>query len=244
MSMRLQKIIAQAGVASRREAERLIDEGKVSVNGSVIRKQGTLADPAKDQIRVQGKLLSGASEKVFVLFNKPRGCVTTVRDELGRPTVMDYVDKVPSRVFPVGRLDFNTEGLLILTNDGALSEKLLNPKNRIPRSYRVKVRGVPETRVLEKMRKGIPLDGRPTLPMDASVFRVTGKNSILTLQLAEGRNRHIRRVCERLGHPVVKLQRIEFGKLDLADLPVGAYRFLSPKEVRSLNALVPKGKSN
>jgi 23S rRNA pseudouridine2605 synthase len=240
MAMRLHKIIALAGIASRREAERLIEQGQVTVNGTVVRKQGSLADPAVDRIKVKGRLVPMPEKKVYILFNKPRGCVTTTRDERDRPTVMDFI-KVPERVFPVGRLDYNTEGLLLLTNDGDLSEKLLDPVNKVPRTYRVKVRGVPDAKVLARFKKGVPVDGQPAQPIQASIFRVTGKNSVLTLILVEGKNRHIRKVCEKVGHPVVKLQRIEFGKLDLANVPAGAYRFLSPREIRSLRSLV-KGK--
>ncbi len=240
--MRLQKIISLAGIASRREAERLIDQGKVTVNGAVIRQQGCLADPEKDKIKVLGRLVPMPEKKVYVVFNKPRGCLTTTKDDQDRPTVMDFINKVPGRIFPVGRLDFNTEGLLLLTNDGNLSKKLLDPSYQVPRTYRVKVRGIPDAKVLGKLAKGIPVDGLPSQPMEASIFRVTGKNSILTLTLREGKNRHIRKVCEKVRHPVVKINRIQFGSIDLTGLPIGAYRFLSPLEVRSLKSLVSKKK--
>ena len=238
MTLRLQKIIANAGIASRREAERLIDEGRVSVNGTVVRQQGVLADPDADRIKVNGRLLPAPEKKVFILLNKPRGCLTTVKDDKARPTVMEFFKDLPARVYPVGRLDFNTEGVLLFTNDGDLSKKLLAPKSKVPRTYLVKVRGVPEEKALNRLRRGVRLDNRPTGPMKVLIKRTTGKNSVLSIKLAEGKYRHLKRVCEKVGHPVVKINRIEFGKLNLTGLPLGAYRFLTPKEVRSLNALI------
>ena len=238
MTLRLQKIIANAGIASRREAERLIDEGRVTVNGTVVRQQGVQADPGADRIKVNGRLIPAPEKKVFILFNKPRGCLTTVKDDKARPTVMDFFKDLPARVYPVGRLDFNTEGLLLFTNDGDLSKKLLAPKSKVPRTYLVKVRGIPEEKALNRLRKGVRLDNRPTCPMHVHVKRTTGKNSVLSIKLTEGKYHHLKRVCEKVGHPVVKINRIEFGKLTLKEVPLGAYRFLTPKEVRSLSALV------
>jgi 23S rRNA pseudouridine2605 synthase len=238
MTLRLQKIIANAGIASRREAERLIDEGRVTVNGTVVRQQGIQADPEADRIKVNGRLIPAPEKKVFILLNKPRGCLTTVKDDKARPTVMDFFKDLPARVYPVGRLDFNTEGLLLFTNDGDLSKKLLAPKSKVPRTYLVKVRGVPEEKALNRLRRGVRLDNRPTGPMNVHIKRTTGKNSVLSIKLTEGKYRHLKRVCEKVGHPVVKINRTEFGKLNLKEVPLGAYRFLTPKEVRSLNALV------
>jgi len=238
MALRLQKIIANAGIASRREAERLIDEGRVTVNGTVVRQQGVLADPDADRIKVNGRLIPAPEKKVFILFNKPRGCLTTVKDDKARPTVMDFFKDLPARVYPVGRLDFNTEGLLLFTNDGDLSKKLLAPKSKVPRTYLVKVRGIPEEKALNRLRRGVLLDNKPTGPMNVHIKRTTGKNSVLSIKLTEGKYRHIKRVCEKVGHPVVKINRTEFGKLTLKEVPLGAYRFLTPKEIRSLSALV------
>ncbi len=238
MAIRLQKIIANAGIASRREAERLIDEGRVSVNGLVVGQQGTLADPKVDRIKVNGRLLPAQEKKIYMVFNKPRGCLTTVKDDRERPTVMDFFKDLPARLYPVGRLDFNTEGLLLFTNDGELSKKLLSPKSNVPRTYVVKVRGVPDEKDLNRLRKGVRLDNRPTGPMKVHVQRTTGKNSVLSMQLTEGKYRHIKRVCEKVGHPIVKINRTRFGNLDLTGLPLGAYRFLTFREVRSLASLV------
>ncbi len=238
MKIRLQKIIADAGLASRREAEGWIEAGKVSVNRKVVTKLGSTADPDKDQIRIKGKLLPKAEEKVYVMFNKPKGCLTTVRDDRERQTVMDYFDKFPVRIFPVGRLDFNTEGLLLLTNDGALSKKLLDPKGGVERIYRVKVRGLPDEKDLRRLRRGVSLDGVKTCPMQVKIERATGRNCFLILTLTEGKYRHIKRVCETIGHPVVKLSRTHFGGLSLARLPSMAFRFLTEREIKSLRRLV------
>ena len=235
---RLQKILSRSGVASRRKAEEFIRAGRVTVNGTVVRQQGIQADPEADRIKVNGRLIPAPEKKVFILLNKPRGCLTTVKDDKARPTVMDFFKDLPARVYPVGRLDFNTEGLLLFTNDGDLSKKLLAPKSKVPRTYLVKVRGVPEEKALNRLRRGVRLDNRPTGPMNVHIKRTTGKNSVLSIKLTEGKYRHLKRVCEKVGHPVVKINRTEFGKLNLKEVPLGAYRFLTPKEVRSLNALV------
>ncbi len=241
MKIRLQKVIADAGLASRREAERWIADSRVEVNGKLANKPGTTVDPVSDEIRVRGKLIPRAHEKVYLLLNKPTGCLTTtVPDARGRMTVMDLIEKAPTRVFPVGRLDFNTQGALLLTSDGALSKKLLDPKYRVPRTYLVKVRGIPDEKKLRRLRRGVRLDNQPTAPVEVAIHRVSGKNCFLKLKLVEGKNRHIKRMCEVVGHPVVRLKRTHFGPLNLTGLPLGAYRFLSPREIRSLEFLVKK----
>ncbi|NIQ02426.1 MAG: pseudouridine synthase [Nitrospinaceae bacterium] len=236
MKVRLQKIIADAGLASRREAERWMAEGKVKVNAVVVTEPGAKADPEVDDIRVRGKKLPPQTqENVYLILNKPPGYLTTTaEDAQGRKTVMDFVRKVPARVFPVGRLDFNTQGLLLFTNDGDLARKLMDPRFRVERTYQVKVRGVPDEKKLRRLRKGVPLDGRATAPVQVETRRITGKNCVLTMKLVEGKYRHIKRVCEIVGHPVVKLKRTHFAGLSLQDLPLGAFRFLTGREVRSL----------
>ncbi len=238
MPLRLQKIIADAGLASRREAERLIEAGKVSVNGVVVRKLGTTADPRTDTIKVKGRRLPPVREKVYVLFNKPRGCLTTVRDDRNRKTVMDYFKKFPVRLFPVGRLDFNTQGVLLLTNDGELARQLLDPRNQVERTYQVKVHGIPDERDLQRLRRGVTLDGVRTGPIRVTLDRTTGRSCYLTLVLTEGKYRHIKRACEQVGHPVVKLTRTGFGNLTLSGLPAGAFRLLTPREVKRLRRLI------
>ncbi|MZG30459.1 MAG: rRNA pseudouridine synthase [Nitrospinae bacterium] len=240
MKIRLQKIIADAGLASRREAERWIELGKVSVNGEVVTQLGSLADPMKDDVKVQGKLIPRRQESAYVILNKPTGCLTTMeKDKRGRTTVMEYVRVVKARVFPVGRLDYNTQGVLLFTNDGKLAKKLLDPRYAVPRTYKVKVSGVPNEKTLKRLARGVHLEGENQFkPIEAKVQRPSGKNCFLILTLVEGKNRHIKRVCEHIGHPVIKLQRTHFAGLNLTGLPLGACRFLSTKEVKSLKKLV------
>ncbi|PIQ96338.1 MAG: ribosomal large subunit pseudouridine synthase B [Nitrospinae bacterium CG11_big_fil_rev_8_21_14_0_20_56_8] len=237
MEIRLQKIIADAGLASRRQAEQWILEGRVRVNGRVMNQLGAKADPATDRIQVNGKSVGPEADRIYLVLNKPPGCLTTmVRDSRGRPTVMEFVKKAPGRVFPVGRLDFNTQGILLFTNDGDLGRKLLSPRFEVRRTYEVKVRGVPEEKALARLRKGVPLDGKPTAPIEVEVLRTSGNNSFLRMHLVEGKNRHIKRVCEAVRHAVIRLKRTHFGPLNLSGLPLGAWRFLTPRELKALRA--------
>ncbi len=239
MKQRLHKIIAEAGLASRREAERWIAEGKIRVNNQVVDQPGTLADPAVDKIKIKGKLLPPPSKKAYLILNKPPSCLTTTaKDARGRKTVMDFVAKVPVRVFPVGRLDYNTQGVLLFTNDGSLSRKLLDPRSGVERVYQVRVRGVPDEKSLRKLKRGVRLDDKPTAPIDATIQRITGKNAVLTMKLVEGKYRHIKRVCEKIGYPAIKLKRTHFAHLNLSGLPLGSCRFLTPREIKSLHACV------
>jgi 23S rRNA pseudouridine2605 synthase len=241
MKTRLQKVIADAGLASRREAERWIEQGKVCVNEQVITKLGTLADPVKDRIQVDGQSIPRHQESAYLILNKPTSCLTTTEDDKrGRTTVMEFVRVVKTRVFPVGRLDFNTQGLLLFTNDGALSKKLLDPRYGVERTYKVKVSGVPNEKTLKRLARGVHLEDSKFRPIDAKIHRTSGKNCFLILTLTEGKNHHIKRVCEHIGHPVIKLQRTHFGGLNLTGLPLGACRFLRPKEIKMLKDLVAK----
>jgi len=241
MKIRLQKVIADAGLTSRREAERWISEGRVKVNGNVVTKLGTTVDPLLDEVRARGKLISRSQERVFILLNKPTNFLTTMgEDERGRKTVMNLIKNIPTRVFPVGRLDYNTQGALLLSSDGALSKKLLDPKYKVSRNYLVKVRGVPDEKTLRRLRRGIGLDNQSTLPLEVEVDRVSGKNSFIKIKMYEGKNRHVKRICETVGHGVIRLKRTHFGNLNLIGLPLGAYRFLTPREIKSLELLVKK----
>ena len=241
MKIRLQKVIADAGLTSRREAERWISEGRVKVNGNVVTKLGTTVDPLLDEVRARGKLISRSQERVFILLNKPTNFLTTMgEDERGRKTVMNLIKNIPTRVFPVGRLDYNTQGALLLSSDGALSKKLLDPKYKVSRNYLVKVRGVPDEKALRRLRRGIGLDNQSTLPLEVEVDRVSGKNSFIKIKMYEGKNRHVKRICETVGHGVIRLKRTHFGNLNLIGLPLGAYRFLTPREIKSLELLVKK----
>ncbi|PIQ99335.1 MAG: ribosomal large subunit pseudouridine synthase B [Nitrospinae bacterium CG11_big_fil_rev_8_21_14_0_20_45_15] len=239
MKTRIHKLIADAGLTSRRQAESWMSEGKVKVNGKKVDKRGETADPEVDVIEVNGKRLPRMQEKVYILFHKPGSCLTTTGKDLrGRQTVMDFVKKVPGRVFPVGRLDFNTQGILLFTNDGELSEKLLEPRFKIERIYLAKVRGTPDEKKLNRLRKGLWLDERPTAPLQVEIQRMSGKNCFLKLRMIEGKNRHVKRICEMIGHPVIRLKRTCFAGIGLGDLPLGAFRFLGPREIRSLKNLV------
>ena len=241
MKIRLQKIIADAGLASRREAERWIEEGRVCVNKQIVTELGTLADPAKDSIETDGKPIPRHQKPAYLILNKPTSCLTTTDDDKrGRTTVMEFVRVVQTRVFPVGRLDFNTQGLLLFTNDGLLSKKLLDPRYGVPRTYKVKVSGVPTEKTLKRLARGVHLEDSQFRPIEAKVHRASGKNCFLILTLTEGKNRHIKRVCEHIGHPVIKLQRTHFGGLNLTGLPLGACRFLNPREIKTLKSLVAK----
>ena len=269
-SERLQKIIAAAGIASRRNAEKLISSGAVSLNGQIITELGTKADPERDHIRVNGKLLRGAERHVYLLMNKPKGYVTTVSDPEGRPTVMDLLRGIRVRVYPVGRLDYASEGLLLLTNDVELAHKLMKAASHVPKVYVVKVAGVPDEAGLEKIRRGISISvesrflalkgsrndsaeggkrrgnrnsraGREkTAPAKVRLIR-DAENPWYEVTLTEGKNRQIRRMFEEIGHHVEKIKRVRYGPLSL-DVPPGEFRRLSTGEVEKLKGVVESRK--
>jgi len=236
---RLQKILAQAGVASRRAAEKLIAEGRVSVNGTTVREMGTKADPVTDNIRVDGRRIKPAETLRYILLNKPAGYVTTRSDPRRRPTVIDLLRGVREYVYPVGRLDYDTEGLLILTNDGDLAARLTHPRHGVARTYEARVAGVPDAGALERLRKGIPLDGRRTLPADVTLLNRgrDDRDGVLVMTIREGRNRQVRRMCEAVGHPVNALARTRIGPIGDRRLKPGHWRDLTPSEIRTLKAL-------
>jgi len=239
---RLQKIISRAGIASRRKAEEMILEGRVSVNGAVERELGSKADAATAQILVDGKPIRAPRQIIYVALNKPRGCVTTLSDPEGRPTVMDYLKGVKERVYPVGRLDFHTEGLLLLTNDGEFANRVMAGAAAVPKTYWVKVAGRPEPASLDRLRQGIVLEGQKTRPAEIRFLprdrgKPTGResdNPWLEVVLREGRQNQIRRMFERIGNPVRKLKRVRIGPVELGSLPLGAHRPLTTEEVRGL----------
>ena len=244
---RLQKIIAAAGIASRRKAEELITSGHVQVNGTVVTELGTKADPESDHIRVNGKLLGGAQRHVYLLLNKPKGYVTTVSDPEKRPTVMDLIRGVKGRVYPVGRLDYASEGLLLLTNDGALANLLMKAASHVPKTYLVKVAGTPREDDLQKLRSGVSIatdDGKRVRTGPASVRIVKeAANPWYEITLIEGRNRQIRRMFEAVGHHVEKIKRVRYGPLTL-DVPPGEFRQLTFKEVERLKSASKGGDKN
>ncbi len=236
---RLQKVIARAGIASRRRAEEMISNGLVTVNGKVVTELGTRADPEVDHVKVSGKLITRAEKPRYILLYKPRQVMTTVEDPQGRPTVIELLKGVKERVFPVGRLDFASEGLILLTNDGELAFKVSHPTNGSVKTYHVKVRGVPSDRLIEKLSRGITLDGKRTMPCVIKRLRTTGRgedegNSWFEVLLREGRTQQIRKMYQAIGHPVVKLRRVAIGPVSDSRLEAGQWRDLTPREVRML----------
>src|SRR5579863_5697550 len=236
---RLQKIIAAAGVASRRTAEKLISSGAVQVNGKIITELGTKADPETDHVRVNGKLLHGAQRHIYLLLNKPKGYVTTMSDPQKRPTVMDLIHGVKGRVYPIGRLDYASEGLLLLTNDGELAHSLMKAASHVAKTYVVKVAGTPKDEAITKLRAGVSIatdDGKRVRTNPAAVRIVKeAANPWYEITLIEGRNRQIRRMFEAVGHHVEKIKRVRYGPLTL-DVPPGEFRSLTLREIERLKS--------
>lgn len=232
---RLQKILAGAGIASRRKCEELILKGKVEVNGEVVTTLGTKADPAVDVISVEGKTI-GAEKKLYVVFNKPKGVITSASDPQGRKIVTDYLKSIPERLYPVGRLDYDTEGLLLLTNDGEFAHLLTHPKHHVPKTYVATVKGVPHGSALDKLKNGILLEDGITAPAEVEYQDIDpeGKFSTISITIHEGKNRQVRRMFEAIQHPVTKLKRISFGELFLGNLKRGLYRYLTKEEIEGL----------
>jgi len=241
---RLQKIMAQAGIASRRKAEEIIAAGRVTLNGQVVLEQGTKADPERDVICVDGKPIERRERLVYFVMHKPKGYVTTVSDPEGRPTVMELIKKCPARIYPVGRLDYASEGLLLLTNDGALAQKLTRAGSHVPKKYLVKVSGKPDEQAIARLRRGVTIeldDGRRVKTSPAKIrLAEDGANPWYEVILIEGRNRQIRRMFERVGHHVEKIKRVELGPLVL-DVAPGKYRALTEKEVETLKRVASGG---
>ena len=237
MRERLQKIMAARGIASRRKAEEIIAAGRVTLNGKVVTEQGMKADPERDEICVDGKPLRKAERLVYYLLNKPKGYVTTVSDPEGRPTVMDLLPERGERVYPVGRLDYASEGLLLMTNDGSLAAKLMKAGSHVPKTYRVKVSGKPEDKAIAKLRVGVAIaleEGRRVKTSPAKIRLVEdGANPWYEVVLIEGRNRQIRKMFEEVGHHVEKIKRVQLGPLVL-DVELGKFRELTSGEVEKL----------
>ena len=238
MGERLQKILSAAGVASRRAAEVLIQEGRVTVNGAIVTRLGSRADPSGDDIRVDGRRVSVSKRRRYLLLYKPRGYVTTRHDPQGRRTVLDLLARIPEYVYPVGRLDYDSEGLLIATNDGDLAARLTHPRYDVERVYEARVRGVPKSDALGRLRRGVTLDGKRTAPASARLVGAkrtgAGDQAVIVMSIREGRSRQVRRMCQAVGHPVVRLRRVRIGPIKDARLKPGQVRELSPKEVAAL----------
>ncbi len=240
MLERIQKIISAAGVTSRRAAEELIAEGRVRVNGQVVTELGTKADASKDHIKVDGKLINPHQPKTYIMLNKPVGFVTTMSDPEGRPTVQDLLKGVKVRVYPVGRLDYNTEGMLIMTNDGDFAHLVTHPKHELPKTYLAKLKGVLDENQITSIETGLFLDDGKTAPAKLKKIRKEEANSWVEITITEGRKRQVRRMFDRVGRSVIKLKRIRTGNLVLGDLPEGTFRYLTPVEVKGLMDLSQK----
>lgn len=231
MEQRLQKILAQMGVASRRKAEELIVEGRVIVNGKAVA-VGMKADPTKDHIKVNGRLLTKPEPKIYLMFNKPAGVVASLSDPEGRPTVRDFLKGVKYRVFPIGRLDYDSEGLLLITNDGDFAHRILHPSKKTPKTYVIKVKGIIDEDAIEKLRRGVRLQDGLTAPSKVKKIRQSESNSWVEITIHEGRKRQVRRMLEKVGYPVIKLRRIAIGGLKLSDLKPGEIRRITVEEVK------------
>jgi pseudouridine synthase len=242
MVERLQKILSRAGVASRRASEQLMLEGRVTVNRETIRELGTKADPDHDDIRVDGRRIRVAVDFRYLLLNKPRGYVTTRSDPEKRPTVIDLIGN-RDYIYPIGRLDFDSEGLLLLTNDGDLAARLTHPSHGIARVYEARVAGVPDARDLQRLTKGLLIDGRRTAPAEVHVLGDHKNGTILRVTIREGRNRQVRNMCDAIGHPVDHLRRVAIGPIRDTRLKLGHWRELSAKEVAALRAAVSRSDS-
>ncbi len=236
--MRLQKYMAASGVASRRASEKLIAEGHVAVNGVTVTEMGTQVDETRDRVTVDGKPIRPETDKHYLAYYKPLGEVTTSSDPEGRDTVMDKFRDYPVRLFPVGRLDFDSEGLLLLTNDGELMQRLLHPSHEVPKVYLCKVSNQVTEEELRRLRAGVTLDdGRMTSPAEVRLIRREAFDSVVLVTIHEGRNRQVRRMFDRIGHQVVALRRVGFGPIALGDLPRGQWRKLTEAEIRRLKEL-------
>lgn len=235
--VRLQKYMAMSGVASRRASEELIKAGKVEVNGKTVTEMGITVVVGKDRVKVDGKMIKPEKNNVYIILNKPVGIVTSVKDEKGRTVVTDLIEEIQERIYPVGRLDADTSGLILLTNDGQLAYKLTHPSQKVYKRYIAIVEGVPNKAALERLRNGVKLDGKMTAPAKVKILKNFGEDSILDIQIYEGRNRQVKRVCEIVGHNVKKLKRISFGEIELGGLDSGNWRYLNDEEMEYINSL-------
>jgi 23S rRNA pseudouridine2605 synthase len=238
MEVRLQKLIAGTGLASRRKAEEMIAAGRVMVNGKTVTEFGTKVDPSRDHVKVDGKHLSAAQPFVYLMLNKPKNVVSTLDDPGGRTTIKDYLRGVSVRVFPVGRLDFDSEGLMLVTNNGDLAQAMLHPRYHVPKTYLIKVKGVLTDEDIRSLERGVRLEDGMTSPAQVRKVRKVEANSWLEITIREGRKHQVKRMLESVGHPVIKLLRIRMGPLSLGDLQPGEFRFLTDREANALRRLV------
>ncbi len=231
--IRLQKYLAQCNVASRRAAERLITDGRVKVNGNLVTELGTKVAEG-DFVEVDGAPVVLEKKKYYIMLNKPEGFVTTASDENGRSTVLDLIDDIDARLYPAGRLDINTEGLLLLSNDGDFTLRVTHPRHKLDKTYRVIVSGIPNHFEIEKLARGVYIDGKKTAPAKAKLISADKLNALIELTIHEGRNRQVRKMMEAIGYKVLYLQRVAIGNIVLGNLPLGKWRHLNPNEVKYL----------
>ena len=237
-TVRLQKIIARSGIASRRKAEDLIQHGLVTVNGETVMTLGTKVDPVHDHIKVNGRHLKAQPPDMFLMLNKPLGYISTLHDPAGRPTIKALVPKPSLKLFPVGRLDYDSEGLLLLTNNGDIAQACLHPAHHVPKTYLVKIKGILEDPEIQRLRQGLMLEDGPTAPAKVKKAGKAEANSWVEITIHEGRKHQVKRMFEQIGHPVIRLKRIQFGPLNLGSLPPGQTRYLTDKEANDLRHLL------
>lgn len=235
--MRLQKYMAKCGVASRRKSETMISDGLVQVNNKVVEQLGYIVDPQNDIVKVNGQVIKMETKKIYIMLNKPQGYVTSLKDEKNRKVVTDLIEGIEERIYPVGRLDMDTTGLLLLTNDGDLAFKLTHPSREIYKTYIAHVEGVPTVENLDRFRRGLEIDGKLTSRSKVKILKQSRVDSILEISIYEGRNRQVRKMCLAIGHPVKNLKRVTVGQIELKSLNIGQWRHLNNKEINYLNSL-------
>lgn len=232
--MRLQKYMAMCGVASRRKSEEIILQNRVKVNGVVVNELGARIDPDSDRIQVDNKIIKIQKQKIYVVLNKPEGYVTTMSDEFNRPKVIDLLSNIKQRIYPVGRLDYDTSGLLLLTNDGDLTYKLTHPKHEVVKTYVARIKGKPSSKSLNAFRNGLDIDGYVTAKASIKILKSYSNSTLVEVKIHEGKNRQIRKMCEKISHPVIDLKRIAMGIIQLGNLEEGKWRYLSDRELKYL----------
>lgn len=237
MEERLQKFLAECGIASRRKCEQLIKDGCISVNNEIIKDVGIKINTEKDIVRYKGKVVKTVEDRIYIMLNKPTGYVTTTREQFNRKKVTDLLKGINHRVFPVGRLDYNTSGLLLLTNDGDLTFKLTHPAHEVNKTYIAEVKGIPGVDDIEKLRNGIKIDEYMTAPAKVNIMKVFDDYSVIKTTIHEGRNRQVRKMFDAIGHEVLKLTRISIGTLSLGNLKTGEWRYLTSQEINYLKSL-------
>lgn len=237
MKERLQKYLAECGIASRRKCEELIVQGHISVNGNIVTEMGLKIDPSVDTVAYNGKFVICNEKKVYIMLNKPEGYVSTAKEQFNRPKVTDLVKTPGIRLYPVGRLDYDSSGLLLLTNDGDVTYSITHPGHEVDKTYVVEVNGVPDDEDIKNLRDGIDIGGFITSPAKVSIISTSKNNALLSITIHEGKNREIRRMCSAAGHDVLKLKRVSIGSLSLGNLKKGEWRYLEPSEVNYLQSI-------